>query len=75
MLVLTRHLGETVVIDGGIQVTVVAVQGDKVRLGVEAPGGSAPLLPGGECEDLPRRSPRHLLEDALAPVVEELAGQ
>lgn len=37
MLVLTRRLGETVVIDGGIQVTIVAVQGNKVRLGITAP--------------------------------------
>jgi carbon storage regulator len=37
MLVLTRRLGETVVIDGGIQITVVAVQGNKVRLGISAP--------------------------------------
>ncbi len=37
MLVLTQRLGESVVIDGGIQVTVVAAQGDKVRLGIVAP--------------------------------------
>jgi carbon storage regulator len=37
MLVLTRRLGETVVIDGGIQVTIVAAQGDKIRLGIVAP--------------------------------------
>lgn len=37
MLVLTRRIGETIVIDGGIEVTVVAVQGDKVRIGVTAP--------------------------------------
>jgi carbon storage regulator len=37
MLVLTRRIGETVVIDGGITVTVVAVQGNKVRLGINAP--------------------------------------
>jgi len=37
MLVLTRKIGETLVIDGDIRVTVVAVQGDKVRLGVAAP--------------------------------------
>jgi carbon storage regulator len=37
MLVLTRRLGETVVIDGDIQITVVAVQGNKVRLGITAP--------------------------------------
>jgi carbon storage regulator len=37
MLVLARRVGETVVIDGGILVTVVAVQGNNVRLGVTAP--------------------------------------
>jgi carbon storage regulator len=37
MLVLTRRLGETVVIAGNIQVTVVAVQGNTVRLGITAP--------------------------------------
>ena len=39
MLVLTRRLNETIVIEGGIRVTVVGVKGDKVRLGVEAPEG------------------------------------
>jgi carbon storage regulator len=37
MLVLTRRLGETIVIDGGISITVVAVKGDRVRIGVTAP--------------------------------------
>ncbi len=37
MLVLTRRLGEAIVIDGRIRVQVVAVQGDKVRLGIAAP--------------------------------------
>jgi carbon storage regulator len=37
MLVLTRRLGESVIIEGGIHVTVVAVQGNKVRLGIVAP--------------------------------------
>jgi carbon storage regulator len=37
MLVLMRRVGETIVIDGGIRVTVVSVQGGKVRLGIEAP--------------------------------------
>jgi carbon storage regulator len=36
-LVLTRSIGEKIVIDGNIQVTVVAVNGNKVRVGVEAP--------------------------------------
>lgn len=37
MLVLSRRVGESIVIDGDIRVTVVAVQGDKIRLGVSAP--------------------------------------
>jgi carbon storage regulator CsrA len=37
MLVLTRRLGEVIVIDGDIRVTVLSVKGDKIRLGVEAP--------------------------------------
>jgi carbon storage regulator len=37
MLVLTRKVGETIVIDGKISVTVTAVLGDRVRLGVTAP--------------------------------------
>lgn len=37
MLVLTRRLGEEIVIDGHIRVKVVMVQGEKVRLGISAP--------------------------------------
>jgi carbon storage regulator len=37
MLVLSRRVGEEIVIDGSIRVIIVAVQGNKVRLGVEAP--------------------------------------
>ena len=37
MLVLTRRTGEQIVIDDHIRVTVVEVQGNRVRLGVEAP--------------------------------------
>jgi carbon storage regulator len=37
MLVLSRKLNETIVIDGNIRVTVVGVRGNQVRLGIEAP--------------------------------------
>jgi carbon storage regulator len=37
MLVLTRHCGEQLVIAGDIVVTVVAIEGNKIRLGVDAP--------------------------------------
>jgi carbon storage regulator len=37
MLALTRRVGEAIVISGGIRITVVSAQGNKVRLGIEAP--------------------------------------
>lgn len=37
MLVLTRKVGEQLVIDGNIVVTVISIDGGKVRLGVLAP--------------------------------------
>jgi carbon storage regulator len=37
MLVLTRKPGETVVIDGGITLTVLEVRNDGIRLGIDAP--------------------------------------
>jgi carbon storage regulator len=37
MLVLTRKVGEKIVIDGCITVTVVAADGNKIRLGITAP--------------------------------------
>ena len=38
MLVLTRKVGERIHIGDGIVVTVVRIQNDKVRIGVDAPG-------------------------------------
>jgi carbon storage regulator len=37
MLVLTRRENERIIIDGRITVTVVRVEGNKIRLGIEAP--------------------------------------
>ena len=37
MLLLARRAGEAVLIEGGIRITVVAVEGRTVRLGIEAP--------------------------------------
>ena len=37
MLILTRKEGETITIGEDIQIKVLAVQGGKVRLGIEAP--------------------------------------
>jgi carbon storage regulator len=37
MLVLSRRVGESIVIDGNILLTVTEVRGERVRIGVEAP--------------------------------------
>ena len=37
MLVLSRRRDETIVIGADIQITVVDIRGDKVRLGIQAP--------------------------------------
>jgi carbon storage regulator len=37
MLVLSRKINETIVINDNIVITVVDIRGDKVRLGIEAP--------------------------------------
>ncbi len=37
MLVLTRKIGESILIDGGIEVCVVSIRGGRVRLGIAAP--------------------------------------
>ena len=37
MLVLMRRVGESIIIDSDIRVTVVSVTGEKVRIGIDAP--------------------------------------
>jgi carbon storage regulator len=37
MLVLSRKVGEKIIIDGGIQVEIVSIEGNKVRIGITAP--------------------------------------
>jgi carbon storage regulator len=37
MLVLRRRVGESIVIDGTITVSVLAVDGDRVKIGIETP--------------------------------------
>lgn len=50
MLVLTRRIGEEIVIAGDIRVMVVAANGQKVRLGITAP----PSVPVARLELLAR---------------------
>lgn len=43
MLVLTRKIGERIVIDNRIVIEVLQVKGNRVRLGIEAPAGAVIL--------------------------------
>lgn len=38
MLVLTRRLGESILLTGGIKVKVVKIDRGKIQIGIEAPG-------------------------------------
>jgi len=37
MLVLSRRVNESIVIDGNIRITVIGIRGGQIRLGIEAP--------------------------------------
>jgi carbon storage regulator len=43
MLVLTRKLNESIIIDGDIRITIVGIRGNHVRVGIEAPA-SIPII-------------------------------
>ena len=61
MLVLSRKLNEKIVIDGGIVITVVKIDRNQVRIGIEAPGH----IPVYREEILPAQKQAHD-EEALA---------
>ena len=37
MLLLTRNIGETIIIDGDVRITVMEVSGNQIRIGIDAP--------------------------------------
>lgn len=63
MLVLTRRLGEEIVIDGNIRVTVLAAKNGRVRIGVTAP----PEVAVDRLEVAERRQREGWLSYDLAP--------
>ncbi len=65
MLVLSRSPNQSVVIDGGIKVTVISVRGEKVRLGFEAPDhiGIAREEILGEFDEVPPMTLDELAEE------------
>lgn len=83
MLVLTRKVGERIVIGDSIVLTVVRIQGDKIRLGIDAPqdvgihreevrdriqAAARPSHPVSTAVDRPRRyDPDHDVSDRTLP--------
>ena len=53
MLVLTRKVGETIDIGGGIEVTVLSTHRSRVRLGLAAPQGVTIRRREIDCRSLP----------------------
>ena len=43
MLVLSRKLNESIIVDGNIRITIVGIRGNHVRVGIEAPD-SIPII-------------------------------
>lgn len=71
MLILTRKTEQSIIIDGGIVVTVLGVDGDRVKLGIKAPAEVSILREevhrevSGENRRAAERSDRDALEQRL----------
>jgi len=81
MLVLSRKTDETIIIDGGIRVTVVSIRGNQVRLGIEAPGSvkifrEELCLSGRDAREQTQKGPRSLAAPSCRHVGQAVgAGQ
>jgi carbon storage regulator CsrA len=72
MLVLTRHVGEAIVIGGDVRLAVLTVQGPRVVLGLEAPAGVA--VRRAELSPPPGDGPAACATPAASPLAEPVAG-
>jgi carbon storage regulator len=74
MLILSRKLGETIVIDGHIHVTVMRVDGEVVKLGIVAPM-EVPVHRKEVYEEIQRSNQQALTkQSAPLPKMPKLAG-
>jgi carbon storage regulator len=72
MLILSRKTNESIVIDGRIRVKIVRVEGDVVKLGVEAPA-DVPVHRQEVYEEIQRNNPEALNQGQ--PTSPQLAKQ
>lgn len=74
MLILSRKLGESLVIDGRIHVKIVRVEGDVVKIGIEAPI-DIPVHRKEVYEEIQRSNQQALTrQNAPLPRLPKLAG-
>ena len=65
MLVLSRKMGEKLVIDGNITIEVVKIQGNRITLGIQAPS-DVKILRGELSQEPPKtESMEFVIEDGL----------
>ena len=71
MLVLTRKINETIMIGDNIEITVVSISGDTVRLGIEAPR-EVKILRREVYEEIQRQNRKAVAGTELALVLQRL---
>ena len=71
MLILSRKSGESIVIDGRIKVTVVRVEGETVKVGIEAPA-QVPVHRQEVYEEIQRSNLQAMMRQSVA--LPKLAG-
>ncbi|HWH10901.1 MAG TPA: carbon storage regulator CsrA [Solirubrobacteraceae bacterium] len=69
MLVLTRKSNQSIMIGDEIEVSVLSVMGDKVRIGIQAPR-SVPVFRREVYLEIQREQAEELLGDVPAPVID-----
>lgn len=74
MLILSRKSGESIVIDGKIHVKIVRVEGDVVKIGIEAPA-DVPVHRKEVYEEIQSSNQQALTKQSLVlPTLPKLAG-
>lgn len=73
MLALSRREGQTIYIDGDIEITITSIRGNRVTLGIEAPRDKH--IQRGELREQtesPAKSPKRLSKTVAMPLMETL---